>query len=149
MRLLGELAHGVYNPEHIHPETIEQYCTTRGQGTHNDLAQQISEDQQHQIRHNPVDVPDHQSAFSSQASENIFKQAIQDNNVSGIVPKGLGVAEEEWEDGHYPGAELIQVARKDIQIILPFEIWWLRAVRWVRALELATRIQVYCGEEIV
>ncbi|KAJ7704649.1 hypothetical protein B0H16DRAFT_1216535, partial [Mycena metata] len=53
-----------------------------------------------------------------------------------IIPLGLGVTETEWADGIYADAEVVKIGRKEVEVTLPFQIWWPRAVVWAQGLEL-------------
>ena len=53
---------------------------------------------------------------------------------------GYGVAKEEWLDGAYPEIEVITIGRKEVEVKMPFTIWWPRAVRWVQRVDVMTRI---------
>jgi hypothetical protein len=72
----------------------------------------------------------------------IMQTAVRDLDKEDIVPSGFSVAQNEWEDGSYPEVESISVARKDVNIVLPFSIWWPRAVRWARTLELVLQLRI-------
>jgi hypothetical protein len=75
--------------------------------------------------------------------EQDFLDALQKIDAAGIVPVGYGVHPEELGDG-YPTREVLNVgfrARKELILDLTLEIWYPRAVRWVQALDLLTRLQ--------
>jgi hypothetical protein len=48
------------------------------------------------------------------------------------------VAQDGWSDDGYPETETIRLGRgsKTICVTLPFQIWWIRAVRWTQGLDL-------------
>ena len=58
------------------------------------------------------------------------------------IPLGFGVHKDEWDDDEgYPALERIPMrGAKYLDIALPFETWWPRAVRWARALKLMTML---------
>jgi len=94
----------------------------------------ISTDQQHQIRHEPVKVPDHMPPFATPEAAKIFLDALEEIDTAEIIPDGLGVAEGEWDTNGYPESEEIKVGWKTVEIQLPFSIWWPRAVCWALVL---------------
>ena len=145
IRLLSELKHGKYNDilHGIHPETLHRYYGTQSLAgaVPQNLENMISTDQQHQIRHEPVKVPDHSPPFAVPEAAEIFLDALEEINAAEIIPDGLGVAEGEWDVNGYPESEEIKVGRKTVEIQLPFSVWWPRAVRWACTLELLVHIQ--------
>ncbi|KAJ7937864.1 hypothetical protein B0H13DRAFT_1588324, partial [Mycena leptocephala] len=46
----------------------------------------------------------------------------------GIIPRQFEVAENEWEEPFYGETETLKIRRKQVEIALPFQIWWPRAV---------------------
>jgi hypothetical protein len=109
----------------------------------------IAEDQGQNVRHEPIDVPKHESPFSTPAAEQIFRDALTAVQMEGIIPTGFGVAEPEREDGIYSETQKIEVGRKDVQVGLPFAVWWPRAVAWAQGLELMVNIQAVERGDIV
>ncbi|KAI0309605.1 hypothetical protein OF83DRAFT_1037373, partial [Amylostereum chailletii] len=95
-----------------------------------DIPARIIVDQQPNIRHEPIDVPDNASPFSSQEAENIFWQALQEVRESGSIPEDMGLDLE-----GYPTEEELSVARRRIVIPLPLNPWYERAVYWCQALD--------------
>lgn len=141
IRFEGELKYGKYNGGHLddtHPKTVEKYTSSSAEEPN--LAQMIADDQESNIRHDAVDPPKQASPFIKPASEEIFWKALRDLDKEDIIPGGFGIAQNEWEDGSYPEVESISIARKDVNIILPFSIWWPRAVHWARTLELILQL---------
>lgn len=107
-----------------------------------DLDLAIAGDQGHNIRHEAIDVVEDECPFSSQEANTIFSAALQEVQFAGIIPENLGVAEVDWEDRFYGETETVKIGRKDVEIVLPFEIWWPRAVVWAQGLEIMVRIQM-------
>lgn len=109
----------------------------------------IAADQQSHIRHDPVDVPKHTAPFASEATENIFYSALKDVTAAGMVPQDLGVHESEWDGGGYPIFEAIKSGQRGklLNMALPFEIWWPKAVVWAQGLDLMTRICIIENED--
>lgn len=71
----------------------------------------------------------------------VFDQALEGALRSDIVPSGFFLWPCEWDGTAYPASESIKVARKDVNIPLPFEVWYPRAVRWVQGLTLLALVQ--------
>jgi hypothetical protein len=88
-------------------------------------------------------------SFISQDAMHTFFAALQDVKIADIVPEGFGVAEPEWGEQFYGETETVKVGRKDVKIVLPFEIWWPRAVAWAQGLEVMVRIQAAEAGEIL
>ncbi|KAJ7693796.1 hypothetical protein B0H14DRAFT_2419364, partial [Mycena olivaceomarginata] len=109
----------------------------------------IPGDQEHHVRHEPIDVPKHTRPFNSDEAAEIFSQALEDVKAAGIIPRQLGVSPTEWGHGGYPETEMVKVGRKDVDITLPFPVWWPRAVAWAQGLELLSKIQAVENGEIV
>ncbi|KAJ7932284.1 hypothetical protein B0H13DRAFT_1549812, partial [Mycena leptocephala] len=105
-----------------------------------DIDAAIAEDQEHHVRHEAVDVPKHETPFKSDEAIDIFHCAHKDVKAAGIIPRQLGVTTAEWEEEGYPETETIRVGRKDVEITLPFSVWWPRAVAWAQGLELLSKI---------
>ncbi|KAJ7122623.1 hypothetical protein C8R43DRAFT_899656, partial [Mycena crocata] len=141
MRLLGELNYGRYSDdfENIHPEVLERYGNEGDCLADIDLA--IAGDQDRHIRHEAIDVVENQCPFETEQATVIFCQALEDVTSSEIIPEHFGVAEAEWEERFYGETEKVKVGRKDVEIVLPFQVWWPRAVAWAQGLELMVRIQ--------
>lgn len=73
----------------------------------------------------------------------MFKTVLGNVQHSKILPPNLGVHPDEWEEGSYAGGEheIIKIRRKEVQIHLPFELWYRRAVAWAQALTLMVKLQ--------
>ncbi|KAG2056870.1 hypothetical protein BDR06DRAFT_1039619 [Suillus hirtellus] len=99
MRLMGQLEHGLYADEGIHPDIIRQYYGTAGKPMHHaphqtgaghpsdedpggktedlqELPQLIAADHDAHFHHKPVHVPKHASPFNSATLYNTFHQAF-------------------------------------------------------------------------
>ncbi|KAF7339237.1 Integrase catalytic domain-containing protein [Mycena venus] len=138
MRLIGELKYGKYADtfdDDVHPEVLETY------GNSIDLDEAIANDQAHNVRHEAVGVAETKFPFRSERVRDIFVAALADVQAAGIIPENFGVAEAEWEVPFYGESENVKIGRKQVEITLPFPIWWPRAVAWVQALDLMVRIQ--------
>lgn len=108
----------------------------------------IAEDQDCHIRHDATDVVQTKCPFVSDEAKLIFSKAIHTAKDEGIIPKHLGVAEDEWQERFYGETENVKIGRKEVQIVLPFLIWFPRAVAWAQGLELMVRIQAAENNEI-
>jgi hypothetical protein len=159
MRLMSDLTRGKYSNDfdNVHPDILERYLGVHGPPSqrqhsgagasdddedYSDLDDRIAIDQEHHIRHDPIEVPPHSNPFKSPDTEALFDSAHRDVVAAGIVPSGFGVQESEWDGEIYPEHEDIKSGRggKHLNICLPFVIWWPRAVAWAQALELMTKI---------
>ena len=160
LRLLGQARHGVYRDEceGIHPDIIKKYYGVDGKpagqalgitgagnppdeedanSTEPPLAVQVENDQQSQVRHNPIGVPAHTNPFHDINSENLFWQVICDVVEQDIMPQGVGLLSNEWDDGTYPSFEVLQVGNrgtKNIHFSLEDAVWFHRAKLWGQAL---------------
>jgi hypothetical protein len=156
---MSELTRGKYSDDfaNVHPEILERYLGVHGplsqhqhsgagapedEHSYETIDDRIAADQEHHIRHDPVEVPQHGIPFTSPEAEGLFANAHRGVVAAGIVPLGFGVAENEWDEDMYPGFEDIKSGRggKRLSICLPFAVWWPRAVAWAQALELMTKI---------
>ncbi|KAJ7456377.1 hypothetical protein B0H11DRAFT_1819069, partial [Mycena galericulata] len=119
MRLIGELKYGRYADdfEGVHAEVLEHY------GNEEDLNLSIAGDQERHIRHEAIDVAENKCPFQSEEATSIFFAALEDAKSAGIIPENIGVAEAEWDGPFYGETEKVKVGRKDVEIVLPFEIW--------------------------
>ncbi|KAJ6461957.1 hypothetical protein DFH09DRAFT_959148, partial [Mycena vulgaris] len=106
-----------------------------------DLDDAIALDQGHNVRHEPVDVAKHSPPFLTAKAEEISPDALAAVQREEIIPAGFSVGEAEWEDGMYCEIEVMKVGRKESQIVLPFRIWWPRAVAWAQGLKVMSRLQ--------
>lgn len=162
MRLIGELKYGKYadNFENIHPDLLERYHHEGHSSVQNtmiainnfvaeNLDQAIAQEQDRHIRHEAIDVVQNKCPFGSEEARRIFSAARKEIEANGIIPMHLGVAEAEWEDHFYPETEMVKIGRKEVEIVLPFPIWWPRAVAWAQGLELMVRIQAAQNGEMI
>ena len=88
-----------------------------------DIDPAIAEDQGHNVRDEPIDVPKHESPFKSDEAAEIFSAALVDIKALEIIPQHLGVSPAEWGDDGYPETEMVKAGRKDVEITLPFPVW--------------------------
>ena len=137
---------GVYNDDHDEMDsvTLEDYFKARNpQGMRGDVppaidhqARRIEEEQQVNIRHEAVDVPANELPFAEADILDVFCAALDAVQENGILPSGLGIQAEEWDEG-YPASEVIRRGRRGTReqvISLPVEIWRPRAERWCQGL---------------
>ena len=106
-----------------------------------ELDARIAEDQESDIRHDGVEVPQKTSPFTA-AQQSLFFEVLNEIAQLNIVPNGYGVTEAEWSQHGYPTWESIRVGsgRKTIDVELPFDFWWPQAVKWVQGLDCMTRL---------
>ncbi|KAJ6548998.1 hypothetical protein B0H19DRAFT_1300161 [Mycena capillaripes] len=160
MRLVGELKYGKYadNFHEIHPEVLDRYgnggkcdicALPTNLSTYSNIDAAIADDQDHHIRHAAIDVPNHEFPFQSNEAGNIFYSAFTEVKAAEIVPLQFGVAPAEWEDEGYPETEAVKVGKKEVEITLPFALWWPRAVARAQGLELLSKIHAVENGDIV
>ena len=128
-------------PADVHPSIQAKY------GVGGDLDQQVRSDVLGDVHHDAVLVPDSKSPFPSQEAEQVFTESFQqiEGSPSSTIPAGFFLRQSELGGSAYPTAESIRVARKEVDIPLPFEIWYPRAVRWAQALTLMTLVLETCN----
>jgi hypothetical protein len=136
---------GVYDDDdQIDSAVIEEYFRARNMDVLeadapqdiDDEAWRIEEEQQANVRHDGVDVPVHEHPFPRADIHAVFLTALEQVQESQILPSGLGIRVEEWEDG-YPTSEVIQKGRRGTReyvIPLPIDIWLPHAERWCQGL---------------
>ena len=109
----------------------------------NDLASSIADEQQSDIRHEPIAVPAEASPFDPE-TEKLFFAALCEVQQHNPIPDGYGVSPNEWPSDGYPVQEFLKVGvgRKHVAIALPFDIWWRRAVKWSQGLDLMSKFSV-------
>ncbi|KAJ6479151.1 hypothetical protein C8R45DRAFT_832988, partial [Mycena sanguinolenta] len=155
MRLLGQARFGIYRDdcEGLHPDTIKKYYGVHGServghvGAGNppdedeedcDLEDHIRSDQDTQIRHDAVDVPDHRNPFGDDSeTEGRFFAVLAEVVRKEITPAGYGMLPEEWDEDGYPDIEILRAGKrlkKEITVSLEHLIWAERARLWVQGL---------------
>lgn len=102
----------------------------------------IIADQESNILHEPVPVPDHRNPFSEDPTfEGYFFEALAEVRQEGIVPPGYGILPSEWAEEGYSPLEEIRLGRsKTLTVALPDDIWRPRAELWVQGLDVLTRL---------
>ncbi|KAJ7727446.1 hypothetical protein DFH07DRAFT_719784, partial [Mycena maculata] len=101
-----------------------------------DLDEAIAGDQDRHVRHEAIDVVEDECPFESDEARQIFTAALEEVKAAEIIPNHFGVAEDEWEEPFYGETENVKIGRKEVEIVLHFEVWWPRAVAWAQGLEL-------------
>lgn len=146
MFFIGQQKYGKYpDIEQLHPNTVSQYARNETPSIDDDddqLNDAIAHDQHHHIRHEAIDPPAEGDPFIYEEAKEVFEAAMKQADVEGYVPLGFGLRPDEWEDALYPTVEEIKVAKKYVDMPLPFEIWFPRAVLWARGLEIITQISM-------
>ncbi|KAJ3531850.1 hypothetical protein NMY22_g7983 [Coprinellus aureogranulatus] len=136
MYLLGQLMHGRYpTPTNVHSTIKEKY------GMVPDPRQALSAHLARNVHHNAVPVPSNGNPFPSDEATTTFMAALNSVIDSRVIPDGFYLLEDEWDGVRYPTSEPIRVARKDVDIPLPFEVWYPRAVMWAQGLRLMIIVQ--------
>lgn len=102
-----------------------------------DLQEQLSAEQEVNIKHAAIETPDSRCPFSDEGIAAFFS-CLSELEQSNHIPAGLGVSVEEYGADGYPLVEHLEVGRrkKALDVELPHPIWVPRALRWARALEL-------------
>ncbi|KAJ7183656.1 hypothetical protein C8R46DRAFT_1159146 [Mycena filopes] len=151
--------------EGLHPDTIAQYYGVYGKrraageaGAGNPpdeevpaaLEDQIALDQNPQIRHDAIEVPDHRNPFSDDTgSESLFFELLAEVVEEEVIPTGYGVLPEEWGEDGYPDVEILTAGKRGktkIRVSLANPIWRQRAELWVQALNVLSHFN-NLGEE--
>ena len=100
----------------------------------------IANSQEKHIRHDAIEVPANHCPFETEEHMHVFVGALNEMREQGIIPTGFDVAEVEWDEDGYPDAEYIKIGRRHIQVHLPHDIWWPRAVQWVQGLFVLSKL---------
>lgn len=108
------------------------------------LAAQITEDQEPNVLHEPVEVPDHRNPFGEQPRlEDFFFQALNQVRQRGIIPPGYEILPQEWDEEGYPPIEVLKLGRRKVlKVALSDEQWRPRAELWVQGLDILTKLQM-------
>ena len=163
MRLLGQLEQGVYvdDLEDVPLEDLEAYYGVHGlprrrrqgiSGAGHASDEDSSDDEPDTLQtdtdaltnvlEGPT-VPESHNPFPDAHSESLFFEALQRVLLDAAIPIGYNIHPNEWEPEGYPTIEVIRSGRRgqrEITIGLADEIWRPRAIRWVQAVNLLTRI---------
>ena len=163
MRLLGQLEQGVYvdDLEDVPLEDLEAYYGVHGvprrrrQGISGagHASDEDSSDDEPDIPQTDRDVstnvlegpnvPESHNPFPDPYSEGLFFEALRRVLLDEAIPAGYNIHPNEWEPEGYPTIEVIRSGRRgrrEITVGLADEIWRPRAIRWVQAVNLLTRI---------
>lgn len=165
MQFLSTVKQGVYIDEDdgfdgVHPDFLNRYYGTNVPTIHRhnsfsgpghpadegdileEVGAQVKSDQQSNIRHAAVDVPDTSNPWQSAHVVNIFRQALTEAQDNNIIPDHLMVMPDDWPNG-YPTHEFITSGTrsgKRLLIALPYDIWWPRAVLWAQSLRIMQQL---------
>ena len=122
---------GAGNP----PEEEDSDEDSKADIPHN-LGDRMRADQQGNITHPAIEVPSKTCPFGV-AGLALFKEVYEQATSSGVIPRGYGIQEDEWEDGEYTSVETLKTGRKrkELTVSLPDSVWRPRAENWVRGLE--------------
>lgn len=159
MRLLGQAQLGVYRDDcdGLHPDTIEKYYGVLGAervgqaGAGNppdeeDVADRIRLEQDPQVRHEAIEVPDHRNPFSGNpAAENNFFSVLAEVVREEITPAGYGLLREEWDEDDYPDVEILLSGKRMTtknSVSLAHPIWMQRARLWVQGLNVLSHFGI-------
>ncbi|KAG1908800.1 uncharacterized protein F5891DRAFT_937297 [Suillus fuscotomentosus] len=116
MHLLGQALLGIYEDEFegIHPATLQRYYGIHGRETIRHLNQtgaghpndeleneedgvihRIEQDQENNVQHDAIDVPDGNTPFLNEDDENIFFEILDEVITEGTIPVGYNLQEGE------------------------------------------------------
>ncbi|KAI1782306.1 hypothetical protein LXA43DRAFT_906137, partial [Ganoderma leucocontextum] len=112
--------------------------------------EEIAQDQDRHIRHPPIAVPKSGCPFQLDETLQVFRSTFYDVDEKGLVPKGYGLRPSEWSTNEgYSEEEAMKLGRrgKKVKVVLPFDIWWRRAVRWAQGHEIMNRLLIMEAEE--
>lgn len=164
MRLLGQLEEGVYidDLEDVNPEELDMYYGVHGpahyhppgvSGAGHPSDEESDDDDDDD---GPVDidlneadppaapqVPESHNPFNNDDVEHVFHEAFHLVCEEGVVPAGYNILPNEWDEDGYPTVEILRTGRRgrrEIKVGLTDEIWRPRAVLWVQALDVLTRL---------
>lgn len=101
-----------------------------------------SDDEQNEEEVESVEVDESHPPFDEHHLA-LFRDALRQVCDQGIIPEGYGVLEDEWGGDGYPTVETIQSGRRgrrEITLGLPDSIWRPRAILWIQAVDIMTRI---------
>lgn len=109
---------------------------------HADVEDDIAADVGRNVRHEPIQVANHASPFATDQETVHFLTLLDTLDAEDYLPLEYGLAPQEWEGGRYPEAENIRMGTRGdgMTIPLPLELWYPRAVKWGRALDVLSRI---------
>ncbi|KAJ6492442.1 hypothetical protein C8R47DRAFT_975885, partial [Mycena vitilis] len=160
MRLLGQAQLGVYRDEceGLHPDTIDKYYGVFGADRvgppgaedvpeeDETLDARIGVDQNPQIRHEAIEVPDHRNPFGEDSdTESEFFEVLAEVVRQKITPAGYGMLPEEWDEDGYPDVEVLRAGKQmktRIPVSLGHPIWADRARLWVQGLNVLSHFHV-------
>ncbi|OBZ70899.1 hypothetical protein A0H81_09541, partial [Grifola frondosa] len=169
MRILGQTANGIYVDDgaDVHPDILHEfYGTTSSPRQHGhrptgaghppeeeedsegsdspevELSQHIANTQQPNIRHEPIDVPNHSNPFATEELRQQYFAALNILRHEHSLPAGYGLLPEEQENG-YEACETIRSGRRgrrELEVELPEHVWCPRVELWGQALHLMNYI---------
>ncbi|KAH6908520.1 hypothetical protein BKA70DRAFT_1103473 [Coprinopsis sp. MPI-PUGE-AT-0042] len=104
--------------------------------------QELAKSEEMNIRHDPIEAPASETPFATEQELDVFRAALRTMEEHNRIPTGYGLLHSEWANGDYPPFEAIPARHrgKELQIPLPLEVWYPRAVQWARGHLLMTRM---------
>lgn len=117
------------------------YLTDSDISLSSSVAREIHRNIRPNVRHAPIPVGRHEDPFAAQSTalETAFFEVLNESlSNKDSSPIGYGLQRAEWEDGQYPEIEFLPVGarRQALRIELRHDIWFPRAVAWVKGLDL-------------
>lgn len=104
---------------------------------HDDIEHAVAEDQERNIRHPPIPVPDAHCPFQDEDTYNMFQSVLTEALQLDGLPNGFGVTNEELGAEGYETQEILRIGKrgqKSLIVALPEHVWRPRTELWARAL---------------
>ncbi len=99
--------------------------------------------QRRSVRHEAIPTPRNESPFESVQQEEEFKTKLERIQIQGTVPDSYNLTRRELGNKPYPNMESLpgrMCGSRELNIILPPEVWRPRALIWAQALGTVTEI---------
>jgi hypothetical protein len=141
---MSNTEHGIEEDQPgVHPNILNEYYGTDQPRNKAEVNATIAEDQESDIRHEGANVLLESSPFTV-AQEAVFLKALDETMRLNILLGGYGLAPTEWLQCEYPTQESVRVGsgHKTVNVELPADIWWPRAVHWVQGLDCMSRLLI-------
>lgn len=111
------------------------------------VAEDITLEQNHNIRHEAVPVPKHESPFTTEPPEveETFLRMLREAQTKCLVPQGYGAAPSKLLGGDWEPIEMIKTGpqrRATFPVDLPEQLWLPRLHDWVRGIHLLENFQI-------
>ncbi|KAK7059428.1 hypothetical protein R3P38DRAFT_3522500 [Favolaschia claudopus] len=164
MRYMGQLTQGIYREDPldavdpldgIHPDAINRYYGVDGRRLRRSRNQtgagtsELEADDDEDVE--PSEQEQLENRIGADLAQDIRHQPVKQQFLAlledvlaepELIPEEYGVLVEEWEEDSYPEVEVFRPGTKgkEISVVLPREEWYPRVVRWVKAVDLLSRV---------